>query len=48
MSDNSIYKEPKSRKEKKKNQKEKVNGKNGKYSQKHIRIVENKSIIKKN
>jgi hypothetical protein len=36
--------EPKTRREKKKDQKEKGQGKNGKYSSKHIRIViENKN-----
>lgn len=34
------HKEPKTRKESKKNQKEKGGGKDGKYSQKHIRKVE--------
>ena len=32
--------QPKTRQESKKNQKEKGNGKNGKYSTKHIRAVE--------
>lgn len=32
--------QPKTRSEKKKDQKEKANGKNGKYSQKHIRQTE--------
>ena len=36
--------EPKTRREKKKDQKEKGQGKNGKYSSKHIRLViENKN-----
>jgi hypothetical protein len=42
------HKEPKTRKEAKKNQKEKGGGKDGKYSQKHIRKVEDlKEKIKK-
>lgn len=41
------YKEPKTRKESKKNQKEKGGGKDGKYSQKHIRQVESLGQIPK-
>ena len=36
--------EPKTRREKKKDQKEKGQGKNGKYSSKHIRLVIEKNV----
>jgi len=39
--------EPKTRRETKKDQTEKMNGKNGKYSQKHIRNVEMLKIREK-
>jgi hypothetical protein len=42
MSDQKDHNEPKTRKELKKAKKEKVNGKTGKYSQKHIRITLNR------